>query len=54
MLGLTQAIYREEANNYSTEEDKVFEVREQHREVKMLIEQLEKREEKDETQEEQT
>jgi hypothetical protein len=54
MLGLTQAIYREEANNYSTEEDKVFEVREQHREVKMLIEQLEKRDEKDETQEEQT
>lgn len=54
MLGLTQAIYKEEANNYSTEENKVFEVREQHREVKMLIEQLEKREEKDETQEEQT
>jgi len=56
MFNLAQAFYNEEANNYNKEEDKVFEVQEQHQEVKMLIEQLEKREgsEKDETQEEQT
>lgn len=53
---LTQAIYTEDTNNYNAEEDKIFEVRKQHREVKTLIEQLEKREgnEDDETQKEQT
>ena len=39
-----------------TEEDKVFEVKERHSEIKLLIEQLEQREDekKDEKQEEQT
>jgi len=54
-LGLTQ-IYKEDANSYNTEENQIFEVQKQHREIKTLIEQLEKREgnEDDETQKEQT
>ena len=51
LLGITS----ESGHTYRGEEEKVFEVKEKHQEIKLLIEQLETRKEenKNETQEEQ-
>ena len=57
IMNLTKGgVYEEGNDTYRSEEDKVFEVKEKHQEIKLLIEQLENREDKrkDETQEEQT
>ena len=57
IMNLTKGgVYEEGNDTYRTEEDKVFEVKERNSEIKLLIEQLEQREDekKDEKQEEQT